>query len=38
MDLMKSAKDEILVERVKMLRNAEKDGSYGNVFGMLNPA
>jgi uncharacterized oxidoreductase len=38
MALLKSAKDEILVERVKFLRNAESDGSYGNVFGMLNPA
>jgi uncharacterized oxidoreductase len=38
MALLKSAKDEILVERVKMLRHAEKDGSYAGVFGMLNPA
>jgi uncharacterized oxidoreductase len=29
---------EILVERVKMLRNAEATGSFAKVFGMLNPA
>jgi uncharacterized oxidoreductase len=38
MALLKSAKDEILVERVKFLRNAESGGGYTNVFGMLNPA
>jgi uncharacterized oxidoreductase len=30
--------DEILVERVKPLRFAERDGQYAAVFGMLNPA
>ncbi len=30
-------KGEILVERVKMLRNAEATGNYENVFNMLNP-
>jgi uncharacterized oxidoreductase len=29
---------EILVERVKMLRNAEASGKFGDVFNMLNPA
>jgi len=29
---------EILVERVKMLRGAERGGKYEEVFGMLNPA
>jgi uncharacterized oxidoreductase len=29
---------EILVERVKLLRNAEASGKYGDVFAMLNPA
>jgi uncharacterized oxidoreductase len=29
---------EILVERVKMLRNAEVNGKFGDVFNMLNPA
>jgi uncharacterized oxidoreductase len=38
MALLKSANDEILVERVKFLRNAESGGGYANVFGMLNPA
>ena len=37
MELLKTAKDEILVERVKFLRNAESTGAYANVFGMLNP-
>lgn len=31
-------KGEILVERVRMLRNAEATGNYDNVFEMLNPA
>ncbi len=31
-------KGEILVERVKFLRNAEATGSFDKVFGMLNPA
>jgi uncharacterized oxidoreductase len=30
--------DEILVERVKMLRNAEASGQYAQVFGVVNPA
>jgi uncharacterized oxidoreductase len=30
--------DEVLVERVMFLRNAEQSGNYANVFGMLNPA
>jgi uncharacterized oxidoreductase len=38
MALLASAKDEILVERVKFLRNAESGGGYAGVFGMLNPA
>ena len=38
MELLNTAKDEILVERVKYLRNAERTGAYANVFGMLNPA
>lgn len=29
---------EILVERVKFLRNAESSGNYGQVFGLLNAA
>ena len=29
---------ENLVERVGMLRHAERDGTYGKVFGMLNGA
>ena len=37
-ELLKTANDEILVERVKFLRNAESTGNYANVFGMLNPA
>jgi uncharacterized oxidoreductase len=38
MALLASARDEILVERVKLLRNAESGGGYAGVFGMLNPA
>lgn len=38
MDLLKTATEEILVERVKFLRNAEKDGEFGKVFSMLNPS
>jgi uncharacterized oxidoreductase len=38
MALLASAKEEILVERVKFLRNAESGGGYAGVFGMLNPA
>jgi uncharacterized oxidoreductase len=38
MELLKTAKAEILVERVKPLRNAESSGTYEKVFGMLNPA
>ncbi len=38
MDLLKTATTEILVERVKPLRNAEGSGQYGQVFEMLNPA
>jgi uncharacterized oxidoreductase len=30
--------EEILVEKVRLLRNAEKSAQYGAVFGMLNPA
>jgi uncharacterized oxidoreductase len=30
--------NEVLVERVMFLRNAEKTGNYDKVFGMLNPA
>jgi uncharacterized oxidoreductase len=30
--------NEVLVERVKFLRNAEKSGNYDQVFSMLNPA
>ena len=32
------AAEEICVEQVKVLRNAETDGSYATVFGRLNPA
>jgi uncharacterized oxidoreductase len=32
------AAEEILVEKVRLLRNAEQTGQYGTVFGMLNPA
>ncbi len=38
MELLKTATTEILVERVKPLRNAESSGQYGQVFGMLNPS
>lgn len=38
MELLKTATDEILVERVKFLRNAESDGTYVDAFEMLNPA
>ena len=41
MDLLKDPDPphgEILVERVKMLRHAEKKGEYDKVFGFLNPA
>lgn len=31
-------KGEILVERVKLLRNAEASGNYDSAFSMLNPA
>jgi uncharacterized oxidoreductase len=29
---------EICVERVKLLRNAEANNTFGDVFAMLNPA
>jgi uncharacterized oxidoreductase len=38
MELLKTATTEILVERVKFLRDAEATGQYAKVFGMLNPA
>ena len=38
MELLKTAKTEILVDRVKFLRNAESSGGYDKVFGILNPA
>ena len=37
-ELLKTAKTEILVDRVKFLRNAESSGGYDKVFGILNPA
>ena len=36
--LQASAGPEILVERVKFLANAEREGRYDAVFGMLNGA
>jgi uncharacterized oxidoreductase len=33
----RQTQDEILVERVRPLRNAEASGNYGAVFNMLNP-
>jgi uncharacterized oxidoreductase len=38
MELLKTATTEILVERVKPLRNAASSGQYDSVFAMLNPA
>ncbi len=35
---MRDASEEILVERVRMFRDAESKGEYGAIFAMLNPA